>query len=359
MTLTQELPLVPSPSKKSARARWLSLPIALLIATTATAAWADDVPISDAARQHFQAGVNLLQDPDGARYAEAYREFQIAYTDSPSWKILSNLGITALKLERDGEAADAFKKYLAEGGTQIEADERAQVERDLQTLQAGLVRITVNSDPPGAMITDERVPSAGNTVVNRYGPLSAAAEIGIRGGHHRMTASASGYKDTSWEFDTPSQGDTHTFKLEKLEVAPTGAPGTPGTAPDTTPPTPGAARPIPTGVFIGAAATGALAVGGVVVGVLAKGKKSDFDTANANIKTQADHDNAQSLRNSGQTLNLIADGCFAGAIVAASVTAIVFFTRPTREQAARTRTWQLSPVVASNGGGLFLSGSFH
>ena len=98
MTFTQLPSLVPSRSTRRARARWLSLPVALLIATTATAAWADDVPISDAARQHFQAGVNLLQDPDGARYAEAYREFQTAYADSPSWKILSNLGITALKL---------------------------------------------------------------------------------------------------------------------------------------------------------------------------------------------------------------------------------------------------------------------
>ena len=102
MSSTQAPLATPPRSVNTARARWLGLPIALLIATSATAASAD-VPISDAARQHFQAGVNLLQDPDGARYAEAYREFQTAYADSPSWKILSNIGITALKLERDGE----------------------------------------------------------------------------------------------------------------------------------------------------------------------------------------------------------------------------------------------------------------
>ena len=357
MTSTHELHLVPSRSTKRARARWLSLPVALLIATTATAAWADDVPISDAARQHFQAGVNLLQDPDGARYAEAYREFQTAYADSPSWKILSNLGITALKLERDGEAADAFSKYLAEGGTNIEADERAQVERDLQTLRAGLVKVTIDSDPPGAIITDERVPNAGGTVVNRYGPLAAALEVGIRGGHHRMTASATGYKDSVWEFDTPSQGDTHSFKLEKVEAAPAVNPAGPDAG--TPPPSPGAKRPVPVGVFVGIAATGALAVGGAIVGVLATSKRSDYNTLNSNIVTQADFDKAQSTRNSGQTLNIVADSCFAGAVVAAGVTAVLFFTRPTREQPAAATTWHLSPVVASNGGGLFLSGSFH
>lgn len=355
MTSTPVLPVVAPRSFK--RSRWLGLPFALIVATAASAAYADDVPISDSARQHFQAGVNLLQDPDGARYAEAYREFQMAYADSPSWKILSNLGIAALKLERDGEAADAFAKYLAEGGANIEADERAQVERDLQTLRAGLVKINIQSDPPGALLTDERVPPNGNTVVNRYGPLAAAVDLGIRGGHHRMTASLSGYKDSVWEFDTPAQGDGHVFKLEPVTVA---GPATGPANPDLgqVPPSGSANRPVPAGVFVGVAATGALAVGGVVVGVLASGKRSDYNTANANIHSQADQDHAKSLRDSGQTLNLVADGLFAGAVVAAGVTAVLFFTRPTHEAPAATAL-HVSPVVASNGGGLFLSGTFH
>src|SRR3954467_10251265 len=106
-----------------------SLGLALLAATAS--AWAD-VPISDDARAHFTAGVSFLQDPDGARYEEAYREFKTAYAASPSWKILGNLGIAACKLERDGEAIDAFTKSLAEGGSQIDGEERAQFERDLQ-----------------------------------------------------------------------------------------------------------------------------------------------------------------------------------------------------------------------------------
>jgi len=341
-------------SRSTRRARWLGLPVALLIATAASASWADEVPISDSARQHFQAGVNLLQDPDGARYAEAYREFQMAYADSPSWKILSNLGIAALKLERDGEAADAFAKYLAEGGNNIDADERAQVERDLQTLRAGLVKVNISSDPPGALISDERVPPAGATVVNRYGPLAAALDLGIRGGHHRMTASLSGYKDAVWEFDTPGQGDAHVFKLEKIGA--TGETTTPGGG-ITQPPTATTSRPVPAGVFIGVAATGALAAGGAVVGVLALGKKSDYDAAN-HPTTVDEQNHARDLRKSGQTLNLIADGLFAGAVVAAGVTTVLFLTRPTHEDPAAT-SWHVSPAVASNGGGLFLSGSFH
>src|SRR5262245_18752054 len=96
---------------------WAALGV---IATLAQAARADEVQISDKARDHFRAGVNFLQDPDGARYEEAYREFKTAYADSPSWKILGNLGLAAMKLERDGEAIEAYQKYLSEGGTQVD-----------------------------------------------------------------------------------------------------------------------------------------------------------------------------------------------------------------------------------------------
>jgi len=331
-------------------ARWLRVPLLLLVLGTTATAWAADVPISDAARQHFSAGVNLLQDPDGARYDEAYREFKTAYADSPSWKILSNLGIAAMKLERDGEAADAFKKYLAEGGTQIEADERAQVERDLQTLQAGLISLNLESDPPGALITDERVPVAGSPVVNRYGPFTQPTVIGVRGGHHRMTASLAGYQDSVWEFDSPSQGPGHAFKLEKTVVAPPMTPGGGTTAQPTV------ERPVPTGVYIGIAATGALAAGGAVVGIMASSKKSKYDTANNNIHTQADRDAANSLKKSGTQLNLIADGLFAGAVVAAGVTTVLYFTRPSHEVVAGS--WHVTPAVAANGGGLLLTGGF-
>src|SRR5690348_16782755 len=95
---------------------------ACLLATPAFA----EVQITEAARQHFKAGVNFMQDPDGARYEEAYREFTAAYAASPSWKILGNLGIAAMKLERDGEAIDAMEKYLMEGGKELPTDERDQ-----------------------------------------------------------------------------------------------------------------------------------------------------------------------------------------------------------------------------------------
>jgi hypothetical protein len=196
----------------------------LLILSVSAPALAADVVINDEARAHFTAGVNLLQDPDGARYEEAYREFKAAYAASPSWKILGNLGISAMKLERDGEAIESYKKYLAEGGKQVEADERAQFQRDLSTLEAGVVRLTLESDPPGAIVEDERFPASGNAIRNSYS-LTGPAQIGVRAGRHRFTAKLAGRTDAVWEVElSPKQQQSYTFKLaEPTAAAPVAA----------------------------------------------------------------------------------------------------------------------------------------
>ncbi len=197
------------------RTRGKSLLLATLLATLAPRAHAADVPINDEARAHFNAGVNLLQDPDGPRYEEAYREFKAAYAAAPSWKILGNLGIAAMKLERDGEAIEAFEKYLAEGGGQLDPDEKAQVERDLTTLASGVVRLTLSSDPPGAQLLDERFPATGNVIQNSYGPLDSSTVIGLHPGRHRITARLPGKKETVWEVElSPKQHQSYVFELE-------------------------------------------------------------------------------------------------------------------------------------------------
>lgn len=195
---------------------------ALLVALSLTARpAAAEVPISDQARQHFQAGVAYLQDPDGARYAEAYQEFLAAYAASPSWKILGNLGIAAMKLERDGEAIDAFGKYLQEGGDALEPSEREQIARDMNTLKTSLVNLTVEASPAGVVIVDERIPATGNAVVNRYGPISGSSRLGVKAGKHRLTAQLDGYDSVVWEIDAQPGGDaSRRFELKKTPPTP-------------------------------------------------------------------------------------------------------------------------------------------
>ncbi|MDF3065007.1 MAG: hypothetical protein K0R38_608 [Polyangiaceae bacterium] len=267
--------------------KFAAIGVGLVIGSLALPALAADVVISDEARAHFSAGVNLLQDPDGARYEEAYREFKAAYATSPSWKILGNLGLSAMKLERDSEAIEAIKKYLAEGGKKIDADERAQFQRDLATLESGVAQVVLQSEPPGATIEDERHPASGQTIRNSY-VADGRSQIGVRSGRHRFTAKLAGRADAVWEVElSPKQQVSHTFTLPEPATAspvaaPTAAPAPmPVAIVDTNSPQGG--NGLRTGAYI---ALGAGVVGlaaGTIFGLSAKSKyKEANDITNDN-----------------------------------------------------------------------------
>src|SRR5262245_1064113 len=135
------------------RAKLAPLAFAVLVSAIASRASADDAAMEEA-RKHFKAGVAYLEDPDGARFEEAYGEFKKAYEISKSAKVLGNLALTAMKLERDAEAIEAFSRYLEEV-PDIDADERAQSVRDMQTLIASAVHVRITLD-----IRDNTKPTA-------------------------------------------------------------------------------------------------------------------------------------------------------------------------------------------------------
>jgi hypothetical protein len=289
-----------------------TLAAVLAVAPPARAA---DVAVTPEARTHFAAGVALLQDPKAPRYEEAYREFKSAYAISPSYKILGNLGLCAMKIERDAEAVNAFETYLKEAGPELTAEERAQIQRDLLTLKTGIVEVTVSSDPPGATIVDVRTPVEGVEVRNAYGEVLGPITLGLRHGRHAVTAKMPGYLDQQWEFE--ASGTTlapHVFTMVK--PAPVEQRATLRE------------RPLPTAAYVAGAATLGLAATGLVVGLAALQKHNDFNSLN-----DGNHvGEAQSDRSSGQTLNLVTDGFFGAAIVGAVVTSYFVLSRPTVER---------------------------
>jgi hypothetical protein len=331
---------------------------ALTLALVASNAHAQDVQVSDTARQHFKTGVAYLKDPDGARYEEAYREFKAAYADSPSWKILGNLGITSMKLERDGEAIDAFEKYLSQGGTQIDGAERSQMENDLQTTKAGVTNVSIKVTPVGATLTDERQPLAGRPVTNRYDlAQDGTLQVGIRRGRHRITASLDGYVDQTWEFDAePGPAQTHDFVMQATPVA-QAAVGQP-VGVGVSQPEPEMKRPISTPVIISGIATGAFLIGTGVVGGLALSKGSDYKKLNDGNHVAE----AKSAHDSAQTLNIVGDALLGATVVGAAVTTILFLNRPsvavTADSGTSARHFVVAPAVGTTGGGVVISGMF-
>ena len=219
-------------------------------------------PISPEAKRHFEAGVSLLQDPEGEKVEEAYREFRTAYDLSGSPKILGNMGFCAMRLERDGEAIEAYSRYIREVAD-IDADERAQIVRDLQTLTVGVVRLTIETNKPGVMLIDERVPVRGARVTNAYGPVDKKIEIGIRPGHHIITAKLPGHEEQVWELEAyAATRDKYSFTMKE--------PPKPVAAPAEGPRT-------NVGPFVVMGVGAALLVGGAITGVIALGKTSDIE----------------------------------------------------------------------------------
>ena len=273
--------------------------------------------VQDQARLHFTAGVNLLQDPGGARYEEAYVEFKRAYELVRSYKILGNIALCAMKLERDAEALDAYTRYLAEA-QDLDPEERAQAERDIVNLRAGLAKVHVESRSGGLILHDRRITGRGD-VLNVYGPLTGRTELGVRRGHHVFTARFPDGAEVVWELDVQG-GESHVF--EKA-AQPTAAP-----APEPPPVDAGlsrSSRPVPASVYIAGAATGVLAIGALTTGVLAVDTHARFDRANDGL----DPERASDLRSTGRTLNVVSDVLIAGTVVAAAATAYFYLTRPT------------------------------
>jgi len=182
------------------------------ITTCPTRGYAADPPAVQEGKRAFKAGVLLLQDPDGAKYDEALVEFRRAYQSLGTWKVLGNIGLCALKLERDGEAIEAYEKYLAGGRSEIDKDERAQVDRDLQRLRNQLVKVQLEA-PAGTQLSDDRTTTQGSHIGNLYTMSGSTMTLGLHPGRHLLVAkNADG--QARWEVELlPASSVSHKFEM--------------------------------------------------------------------------------------------------------------------------------------------------
>ena len=323
------------------RAATLSLlAVSAATVTCSSVARADEIPITPEAREHFVAGVRMLKDPAGPRYEEAYQEFRVAYASSPSPRILGNMGLCAMKLERDEEAIGAYEKYLA-GVADLDPGERQQIEGDLTVLKASLVRLTLLVDTDGARVVDARTPVQGAPITNVYGPFPARQiQLGVHPGHHTITVKREGFEPSGWDVDAlPAAQLSHGYAMRAL--APVAPVGPVAPAPLLLPQPEVVERPTPTSVYVLTTLTGAFLVGGVITGAAALQKKRDFDAANdGTMPTQA-----RSIKSSGQKLNVVTDVLVGSAIVSAGVAAGLYFSRPTIKVAPGARPTSASSSI--------------
>jgi hypothetical protein len=255
--------------------------------------------------------------------------------------------------EKLGRLVEAREAYLKIGRERLKPTD-PEVFREAQAAAAQELDVLEPRIP--TVIVKVEGAEAGTLTVTMDGKPLAVALLGIptpmNPGGHRFEARAPGMLPARQEL-TVAEGGQETVVLRLV------ASGEPAAAPSSSAgsPTSDSApnlRPVPTSVYIGLAATGALAIGAGVVGTLALGNRSDFDDQNNGSDPVA----AQETKDRGSTLNLVTDVLIGGAVVSAGITAILYFTRPTVAAQQASAPVRLAPAVLPGGAALSATGRF-
>jgi len=235
--------------------RCLAAALSLALAASAAPAWAQAPapPANDTvatARAHFARGVKLYEEDD---YRAALIEFNRAYELAPNWAVLYDVGQSYYQLREYANALRTLEKYVREGGAQIPADRRPQVDREIAELRGRVAHVTIASNAEGAEVTLDDV-SLGRS------PLPDRVLIGA--GRHKIGATKAGYLPASKVVDIAG-GDVVTIEIDLTEERS-------ATATPTEPPT-----YVPAAVFTGVGVAGIVV--GTVFGISAINDKSSLD----------------------------------------------------------------------------------
>ena len=293
-----------------ARIAFAALLASTCLSTSFVALAAPDAPappseaIVEEARQHFQKGVQLFKE---GNLDAALAEFRKAYQLAPSYRVLYNIAQVHYDLHNYVETLKAFRQYLSEGGSEIPADRRAQVEGEVRKLEGRVGYLEVTTNVEGVQLSVDEVP---------VGTLPLRIPLMVNPGTRRVSASKIGYGLTARNV-TIAGGDKVQVQLDLTETQSRaqrddGKKGATAFRPPDRP---------RTAMWISLAATGALGATSGVFAVLSRSAKKDFETELGrypNTKDQIDDARSKLALTSG-----LADGFAAAAVLAGGLT--VFF----------------------------------
>jgi tetratricopeptide (TPR) repeat protein len=247
-----------SPSKSW----WLAL-VLWCITALAAGQQPESKANKDRARAHFRQGVTLVRE--GA-YKAALVELKRAYELSPDYRVLFNIGQTQLELGDYVASIEAFEAYLSEGGENIEPDRRADVEVELAELRKRVATLEITANLPGVVVAIDGV---------RVGETPLPGELSVSVGRHQITGTSPDGRVSTEELEVAG-GDVRKVRLE-LATGPSQAASARREEPSAAAPEREGHRRrqrAAIGLFAGG---GALGVGALVTGLLAKGAHDDHE----------------------------------------------------------------------------------
>jgi hypothetical protein len=279
----------------------------------------------DEGRDHFNRGVALFREGD---YRAALVEFRRAYEISHNYRALYNIGQTEFEVQNYAGARSAFQKYLVEGGAEIEAGRRAEVEADVKKLSARVARIEITTNAAGADILLD------DTVVGQA-PLKEP--LLVSAGRRKITVQK-GTLPPVTRFVEVAGGDASSVTIDLALAEPT-----PRSAPALAPVPASAPAPTRTALWISLAGTGALTTGAVVTGLLALGAHSDAEATLGTLGVKAA--DVTAAHSKAATLGLVTDVLGGAAILMGGVTIVLAATsgKPRNAEAKPAAALVLSP----------------
>ncbi len=303
------------------------------------------------ARSRYERGKQLYEE--GA-FDAALIEFQRAYDLAPSYKILYNIGQVHRQRNDYASALRVFERYLKEGGADIDAKRKAEIDKEIAQLKGRVATLQITTNVPGAeiLVDDEPV---GKT------PLPQG--VLVNSGKRKITASKEGRVPVS-KIINVAGSDTMKIALDLVESSGGGGPAPTPTTPSSSPPASSGA-PTTTGAptspapekppvpWLAWTITGALGVGAAVTGILALGASNDLKDKRS--QPDANRKDLDDGSNRTKTLALVSDLLLVGTVVAGGVSIYLTVSEPSRESSARFK----GPVRLGVGpGAMTLTGSF-
>jgi len=278
----------------------------------------------DEAKRRYSQGIRFYEDGD---YRLAANEFERAYKLSKSYKILYNIGQVHLQLNNYARAVDSLERYLSEGGKEVPDTRRREVERDIKNYQARTARVTVEANVAGAEVTVDDSPMG-------VTPLGRSLRLDV--GTHRISIAKENLIPAS-KIVSLAASEEVKISVELKEES----------RPSVVVVNSGATAPAKKSyVWIAWAATGTLAAGTLVSGLIANQQLSDLRDLrdNNNAATRKRLNDTESRAN---TTAIVTDILGGATLAAVGVSLYLTLRKPTPES---------KPTPAAPGPSLALQG---
>ena len=266
------------------------------------------------AKAHFHMGVNFYKQGD---FQAALVEFKRAQEASPHYKVLFNLGQTALELQDYAGALKYLHDYLEQGGAEITADRKAEVDAMLSKLKklVAQLKISVNVDGADIFVDNAKVgtsPLMGPVMVSAGRVKVTALKAGMQLDERNVDVAAGELGDVTLSL-SPAQAEGEPIAVTATDDA--------YRKTDDESDTGGGY----TGALVMGIVTGAFAAGAGVMTVITIQARDRYNEKLVAEKPTTNKE-LNSLRNNAKRKAWVTDGLLAAATVSALITTILLIT---------------------------------